>query len=55
VRHIFSGNMSRTTYTLGVRVQPRLSQIRRQLEEKTVRVKNALDELIRLQEVLPDA
>jgi hypothetical protein len=52
VRHIFCGNMSRTTYTFGVRVQPRLSQIRRQLDEKTARVKSALDELIRVQEIL---
>jgi hypothetical protein len=55
VRHVFSGDKSRTTYAVGVRVQPRISQMRRQLHEKVARVKDALDELIRAHESLPDA
>jgi hypothetical protein len=58
LRHVFSPGMSRTTFTVGGRVQPRVSALKRQLNSQGNQLENAveraIEDLIHLSVSLPD-
>jgi hypothetical protein len=55
VRHVFSHQMARTTYSVGMRIQPRFGLLRKRLDGDVERVKRVVDDLLRLHgQSLPD-
>lgn len=55
VRHVFAHSLTRTMYTVGFRIQPRVNQLAKRLEGDLGRVKSSVEDLIRLRlPSLPD-
>jgi outer membrane protein OmpA-like peptidoglycan-associated protein len=55
VRHVFSPQIARTSYSLGLRVQPRYRLFKKRLESDVDLLKNAVQELLRLRRLaIPD-
>jgi outer membrane protein OmpA-like peptidoglycan-associated protein len=55
VRHVFAHQNARTMYSIGMRIQPRFSLLRKRLDGDVERVKGVVDDLLRLRgQALPD-
>ena len=55
VRHVFSPQIARTSYSVGLRVQPRYRLFRKRLDSDAELLKAAVQELLRLRRIaLPD-